>query len=183
MCGISGVVGHELRERAQLEAMVAAQHHRGPDDSGIYIDDLGGAGLGHNRLSIIDLSAAGHQPMCNQDSSLHLTFNGEIYNHLELRLELREYPFRSQSDSEVLLAAYERWGVQCVDHFIGMFAFAIWDSHARSLFIARDRFGVKPLYYHLSSGTTIYFASEIKALHAAGVEAEPDLETWATYLT
>lgn len=183
MCGISGIVGQHWGGRPQLEAMVAVQHHRGPDDNGIYMDASGRAGLGHNRLSIIDLSPAGHQPMPNQDGSMHLIFNGEIYNYLELRAELKDYPFRSQSDSEVILAAYGRWGEQCVDHFIGMFAFAIWDCHARSLFIARDRFGVKPLYYHLSAENTLFFASEIKALHAAGAPAEPDVESWATYLT
>lgn len=182
MCGISGIAGPSW-ERVDLEAMVEAQRHRGPDDKGVYMDPNLMAGLGHNRLSIIDLSAAGHQPMSNRDSSLHLTFNGEIYNYLELRTELADYPFRGKSDSEVILAAYERWGQGCVDHLIGMFAFAIWDSHAKSLFIARDRFGVKPLYYHFSSGKILYLASEIKALHAAGVPAAEDTESWATYLT
>ena len=127
------------------------------------------AGLGHNRLSIIDLSPAGHQPMPNHDGTRWIVFNGEIYNYLELRAELSDYPYRSQTDTEVVLAAYERWGEKCLDHLLGMFAFSIWDSRAQRLFVARDRFGVKPLYYHRSADGTLWLASEIKALHSAGV--------------
>src|SRR5262245_52265842 len=150
MCGISGIVGQGW-ERSQLAAMVAIQHHRGPDENDLYVDPSGQAGLGHNRLSIIDLSAAGHQPMPNHDRTLWIVFNGEVYNYLELRAELSDYPYRSQTDTEVVLAAYDRWGEKCLDHLLGMFAFLIWDSRAQRLFVARDRFGVKPLYYHLSA--------------------------------
>lgn len=182
MCGISGIAGWGWQQ-AQLEAMVAIQHHRGPDDSGIYIEPSRKVGLGHNRLSIIDLSPAGHQPMSSHDGSLWIIFNGEIYNYLELRGELSDYPYRTQTDTEAILAAYKCWGEKCLDHLIGMFAFLLWDDREQRLFAARDRFGVKPLYYHLRPDGTLLVASEIKALHAAGVPASPDVVTWATYLT
>lgn len=158
------------------------QHHRGPDDRGVFCDPSGLVGLGHNRLSVIDLSAAGRQPMANQDGSVWIVFNGEVYNYVELRRELGSYPYRSRTDTEVILAAYERWGEGCVERFIGMFAFAIWDARRGRLFCARDRLGIKPFYYARLDGLFL-FASEIKALLAAGVSAEPDLATWATYLT
>lgn len=163
--------------------MVARQQHRGPDAEGIYLAPDGAAGLGHNRLSIIDLSPAGQQPMANADGSRRIAFNGEIYNYKELRRELSDYPYRSQSDTEVILAAYEKWGEDCVEHFIGMFAFLIWDEGRQILFGARDRFGVKPFYYHQAPDGTLYAASEIRTLHAAGVAALPNEATWATYLT
>ena len=181
MCGTSGIVGKGWEQR-QLEAMVAMQHHRGPDDSGIYIDGTKTVGLGHNRLSIIDLSPAGHQPMSNHDKSLCIVFNGEIYNYLELRAELGDYPYRSRTDTEVILAAYERWGERCVEHFIGMFAFAIWDTRRQHLFCARDRLGIKPFHYTWHNGCFL-FASEVKAILAAGHPAVPNLSVWATYLT
>lgn len=181
MCGISGIFG-TVWERSQLEAMVAVQRHRGPDDEGVYVDPAGLAGLGHNRLSIIDLSAAGHQPMASADGSLWIAFNGEVYNYVELRAELSGCPWRSRTDTEVVLAAYERWGEACLDRFIGMFAFLIWDARGQRLFAARDRFGVKPLYYHLRPDGGLLVASEIKALHAAGVSQHLDPVTWATYL-
>jgi asparagine synthase (glutamine-hydrolysing) len=166
MCGIAGIVGQNWT-RGQLEAMVAVQHHRGPDHSGIYINEGATVGLGHNRLSIIDLSSDGHQPMANADGSLWIVFNGEIYNYLELRAELNDYRYHSHTDTEVILAAYERWGEQCVEHFIGMFAFAIWDARQQHLWCARDRLGIKPFYYAMENGR-LMFASEIKALLAAG---------------
>jgi asparagine synthase (glutamine-hydrolysing) len=163
--------------------MIACQHHRGPDADGIYLDADGLAGLGHNRLSIIDLSDAGRQPLADSSGKYWIVFNGEIYNYLELRRELRaDYDFRTQTDTEVLLAAYRRWGRACLDKLIGMFAFAIWDEQTKTLFAARDRFGVKPLYYHQRSDGTLLLASELKSLCAAGMPAEPDLTTWATYL-
>src|SRR6266446_2170043 len=181
MCGIAGIFGHGWK-RPSLEAMVAIQHHRGPDGSGVYIDSNGLAGLGHNRLSIIDLSNAGDQPMASNNGRFKITFNGEIYNYLELRRELRaEYEFRTQTDTEVLLAAYQIWGAECLDRLIGMFAFAIWDAATCTLFAARDRFGVKPLYYNFAPDGTLKLASELKALLAAGAPSEPDLSTWATY--
>src|SRR5262245_32009706 len=182
MCGISGCFGRHWNHK-QLEAMVGAQRHRGPDDEGLYRDPSGIAGLGHNRLSVIDLSPAGRQPMSGRGGSPLIVFNGEIYNYLELRAELSDYEYRSRTDTEVVLAAYERWGAVCLDRLIGMFAFLIWDEREKRLFAARDRFGVKPLYYHIGVGGGIWLASEIKALHAAGIAAEPDEVSWASYLT
>ena len=182
MCGISGCFGRHWNHK-QLEAMVGAQRHRGPDDEGLYRDPSGIAGLGHNRLSVIDLSPAGRQPISGRGGSPLIVFNGEIYNYLELRAELSDYEYRSRTDTEVVLAAYERWGAVCLDRLIGMFAFLIWDEREKRLFAARDRFGVKPLYYHIGVGGGIWLASEIKALHAAGIAAEPDEVSWASYLT
>ena len=137
--------------------------HRGPDQSGTFCDE--GVSLGHRRLSIIDLSEHGRQPMFNEDRNISLVFNGEIYNFQELRpqLEAKGHVFRCNSDSEVIIHAYEEYGMDCLQKFRGMFAFAIWNNREKSLFIARDRIGIKPLYYHYSSGR-ITFASEIKAI-------------------
>jgi asparagine synthase (glutamine-hydrolysing) len=181
MCGISGLFGHGWTPR-QLHAMVAAQYYRGPDDQGTYFDPSGKAALGHNRLSIIDLSSAGAQPMYSADGRLCIVFNGEIYNYIELRSELRDYPFRTRSDTEVILAAYMRWGPTCVDHFIGMFAFLIWDGSKSELFAARDRFGIKPLYYAHRPGDSLAIASEIVAFKAAGIPLLPNVPIWSTYL-
>jgi asparagine synthase (glutamine-hydrolysing) len=181
MCGIAGVFGPGWNKN-QLRAMSAAQRHRGPDDQGLWTDFSQGAGLAHNRLSILDLSPAGRQPMWSANGRFAVVFNGEIYNYLELRAELADYPFQTGTDTEVLLAAFERWGEDCLRRFLGMFSFLLWDSKERKLFAARDRFGVKPLYYHLQGDGTLLASSEIKALHAAGVEAEPDAATWAAYL-
>lgn len=163
--------------------MVAAQAHRGPDAHGTYFSATGWASLGHNRLSILDLSAAGRQPMCSPDGKLWLVFNGEIYNYLELRSELSGYPFRTRTDTEVILAAYQKWGAACLDHFVGMFAFLLWDETEQKLFAARDRFGIKPLNYSVAADGTLTIASEIKALHAAGLPKEPDPVAWATFLS
>jgi asparagine synthase (glutamine-hydrolysing) len=181
MCGIAGVFGPAARD-VRMDAMLDAQRHRGPDGRGTYTSPSGVAAIGHNRLSIIDLSPAGHQPMSSRDGRLTLSFNGEIYNYLELRQQLHDYPYTSRTDTEVILAAYERWGDGCVDRFIGMFAFLLWDQQEQRLFAARDRFGVKPLYYARRADGSLLLASEIKALHAAGIEREPDPVTWATYL-
>lgn len=182
MCGIAGIAGADWSP-AQLERVADAQVHRGPDDRGVFIDGAAGVGLTANRLSIVDLTPTGHQPMSNPDGSVQLVLNGEIYNHLELRTLLRSYPFRGHSDSEVLLAAYEQWGPACLDRLFGMFAFAIWDGRTRRLFCGRDRFGVKPLYYcHDAATGRLIFASEIKAIAAAGVAMIPDPETWRQYL-
>ena len=170
MCGISGIVG-DFFSTEQLEAMVYVQRHRGPDDFGIYINGDNTVGLGHNRLSIIDISSAGHQPMSSYDGRLWIVLNGEVYNYVELRAELSDYPFQSQSDTEVVLAAYERWGEKCVEYFIGMFAFAIWDERQKKLFCARDRLGIKPFYYVID-GRKFIFSSEIKALLSAGWPAK-----------
>lgn len=172
-----------------LRAMVRSQRHRGPDSEGIFVDPSGRCVLGHNRLSIIDLSTNGSQPMCDTTGLLWISFNGEIYNYLELRQELAPYPFRTETDTEVILAAYRKWGTGCLDHFNGMFAFLLWDSAEQTLFGARDRFGVKPLYYHQNrparldaSGLELMIASEIRTMLDAGVPADPDKETWSTYL-
>jgi asparagine synthase (glutamine-hydrolysing) len=181
MCGIAGIAGSAWRPE-QLAAMVEAQGHRGPDGRGLFVAPGGLAGLGHDRLSIIDLSEAGRQPMASPDGRYHLVLNGEIYNYRELRRELDEYPYVSQTDTEVLLAAYSRWGRGCLDRLVGMFAFALWDESEQVLYAARDRFGVKPFYYHVDRTGTLRFASEIKALHAGGVAAEEEPAAWATYL-
>ncbi len=181
MCGISGIAGAGWAAE-RLDAMVAVQHHRGPDDTFTWVSPDGLAGLGQNRLSIIDLSSAGRQPMPDATGRYWITFNGEVYNYLELRQELSDYPYKSRTDTEVVLAAFIRWGTACLDRFIGMFAFIIWDMQSQSLFAARDRFGVKPLYFHQSVNGRLTLASEIKALFAAGVPAAPDAAAWATYL-
>jgi len=163
--------------------MTDVQAHRGPDDRGIYC--AGDIALGHRRLAIIDLSSGGHQPMPNDERTLWLTYNGEIYNYIELREELRSLgvPFRSESDSEVLVKAYERWGPECLNRLNGIFAFAIWDERRRQLFCARDRFGVKPFHY-AQIGTTFIFASEIKGILAADlVPREPNWPVIHRYLT
>jgi asparagine synthase (glutamine-hydrolysing) len=168
MCGICGVLnlgGVDTVEESLVQQMVSIQQHRGPDDQGIFCEP--GVGLGFCRLAIIDLTPAGHQPMSNEDKTVWLVFNGEIYNYRDLVPELEQagYRFRSRCDSEVIIHAYEHWGPDCVHRFNGMFAFAIWDSRQRRLFMARDRLGVKPLYYW-SDGTHIAFSSELKGLLA-----------------
>src|SRR6266571_6122834 len=168
MCGIAGIWYWDGRlvSPDELSTMITVMHHRGPDDAGTYLD--GSLGLGHRRLSIIDLSSAGHQPMANEDEALWLTYNGEIYNYRELLPSLlaQGHRFRSRTDSEVILHAFESYGVECVHQFNGMWALALWDTRARRLFLSRDRFGIKPLYYYWDEEKFI-FASEIKALVAA----------------
>ena len=174
MCGISGIVSDRAGAVSpdRVVAMALEQRHRGPDDSGVFLDTAQSpyAGLSHRRLSIIDLSAAGHQPMTNEDGSLWLSYNGEIYNHAAIRreLEAKGHRYRSHTDSESILHAYEEWGDACVQRFRGMFAFAIWDKPRRRLLLARDRFGVKPLYYAVHNGS-LAFASEIKAVLKSGL--------------
>ena len=166
-----------------LAAMTKSIEHRGPDGEGVHIDR--GAGLGHRRLSIIDLSDAGRQPMTNEDGRYWITFNGEIYNYRELRQELvsRGHCFRSQTDTEVILHLFEESGAACVDRLNGMFAFAIWDTKERSLFAARDRFGIKPFYFALA-GDAFIFGSEIKAILASGlIPAEANPSGIADYIT
>ena len=179
MCSIAGVIGAGLAAddvQALVRGMNRVQAHRGPDGDGMWCGD--GAVLGHRRLAIIDVSDNGRQPMTNEDGSLVLVVNGEIYNYKELRAELgrRGHEFRSRSDSETILHLYEEMGERCVDRLVGMFAFALWDVRERRLLLARDRIGEKPLYYaHVNGG--IAFASEIKALLTVpGVDASLDLE-------
>jgi asparagine synthase (glutamine-hydrolysing) len=163
MCGIAGYAGTHRPDL--LGPMCSAMAHRGPDDAGAWHDAEAGIGLGHRRLSIIDLSSAGHQPMQNADGSVWISYNGEIYNFPEHRdrLEKRGHTFRSHSDTEVLLALYEEQGLDFLDSLNGIFAFALWDARERRLLLARDHAGIKPLYYW-QDGPRLYFASEIKAL-------------------
>lgn len=168
MCGIAGIVASDqlhADERARLASMRDIISHRGPDDAGTYCDGL--AGLAHRRLSIVDL-AAGHQPLSNEDGSVWIVFNGEIYNHAEIRPELEAagHLYRTRSDTETIVHAYEEWGDSCVEHLRGMFAFAIWDAPRRRLLLARDRMGIKPLYWTVTKGRLL-FGSEIKAILAS----------------
>ena len=167
MCGIAGWFDSANRYGvADLQCMLEAIRHRGPDDRGTHIDENFDIALGHNRLSIIDLGPGGHQPMVNARTGDVLSFNGEIYNFRELRreLEIKGYSFLSQSDTEVLLYAFATWGVDCVQHIHGMFAFAVWRPAERALFLFRDPMGIKPLYYWIPPSGGIVFASELKAL-------------------
>lgn len=185
MCGIAGIfnlnkahVNHD-----QLKMMTDAIAHRGPDGEGFYYDDY--VGIGHRRLSIIDLSKDGHQPMLSTDSSLILSYNGEIYNFKELRTELESlgHHFRSRTDSEVVLNAWLEWGADCVKRFNGMFAFAIWDTKDKSLYLVRDRYGIKPLYYG-HWGDVFLFGSEQKAINIhPQARKEIDKEALLEYFT
>ncbi|HEV7138919.1 MAG TPA: asparagine synthase (glutamine-hydrolyzing) [Steroidobacteraceae bacterium] len=188
MCGIAGYLaagGHDGLS-ASLRQMAAAIAHRGPDDEGFYEavtrDGERCVGLAHRRLSIIDL-ATGHQPMANEDGSVQIVFNGEIYNFVELRAELlaRGHVFRTRSDTETVVHAYEEWGPECVTRFRGMFAFAIWDANRERLLLARDRYGKKPLFLYQADGLLL-FASEIKAILAVpGVPRRVDREALWDY--
>lgn len=166
MCGISGIFSFSAEHSVDnelLKTMNRAQSHRGPDDEGYY--SAPGVGLGHRRLSIIDLSG-GHQPIFNEDGSVAIVFNGEIYNHKTIKAQLEQlgHTFASHSDTETIVHAWEEWGVGCLAHLNGMFAFAIWDNNKKTLFVARDRTGEKPVYYsHLENGSVI-FGSELKVL-------------------
>src|ERR1035441_6454933 len=180
MCGIAGFV--RLDQPAQpslVQAMCDEIRHRGPDDEGVYVD--GGCGIGMRRLSIIDLST-GHQPLSNEDGSVWIVFNGEIYEYQELRADLmaRGHRFQTSSDTETLVHLYEQEGVEGLKRLRGMFAFAIWDARQSRLLLARDRFGKKPLYYAVLP-TGIYFGSEISCLREAGVPLEPDPEALRLY--
>lgn len=185
MCGICGVVFLDPERRVDAEVLVAMRDTlapRGPDDAGVYLN--GNVGLASRRLSIIDL-AEGHQPMANEDESVWVVFNGEIYNFKEVRqfLQTRGHKFRTNSDTEVILHAYEEEGLDCLGRFNGMFAFALYDKTARHLFIARDRIGVKPLHY-IWDGRRFMFASEIKALlRDSSVSRELDPLSLSKYLT
>jgi asparagine synthase (glutamine-hydrolysing) len=202
MCGIAGIVGIDPDKR--IGAMLQSMEHRGRDDEGVWtseaIDSDGRrVCLGHRRLAIIDTTSAGHQPMLSADGRFVITLNGEIYNYRELReqLKAKDHNFRTQTDTEVLLAAWAEWGADCLPRLNGMFAFAIWDERERALTLARDRVGIKPLYYaHLSDNAakggrdargpsnTLVFASEVKAILASGViEPELDKESLHQFLT
>jgi asparagine synthase (glutamine-hydrolysing) len=185
MCGIAGVLELDGAPASLplVRAMTATLAHRGPDGEGWHVQ--GPVGLGHRRLAIIDLSPTGRQPMNSVDGSIWLTFNGELYNFRELRAELKAHGhvFRSASDTEVVIEAYRRWGVDCLGRFNGMFAFGLWDAGRQRLWLVRDRLGVKPLFY-ARLATRLVFGSEIKALLAdVGVDRSVDFEALSYYLT
>jgi len=164
MCAIIGVLGKNLPSQEQFIKARDTMTHRGPDDAGIYYAPQEGIALGHRRLSIIDLSPEGRQPFFSNDGRYAIVFNGEIYNYQELKKELKnKYPFKTKTDTEVLLAAYIQWGTKCLQKLNGMFAFAIWDRNKKELFCARDRLGIKPLYWSFYNGN-FYFSSEIKGI-------------------
>lgn len=208
MCGICGIIKYNKAvDTDQLLAMTRVLRHRGPDDEGFILGDINkniiksfhhdetidsiklrtprlindfnaDLGFGFRRLSILDLSENGHQPMQFEDAGLWIVYNGEIYNYLEIREELRAkgYEFKSNTDTEVILKSYHEWGEACVQRFNGMWAFAIWDSNSRKLFCSRDRFGIKPFYYNHKPGTHFIFASEIKSILQV-ISSEPDKQT------
>ncbi|MCF6132671.1 asparagine synthase (glutamine-hydrolyzing) [Flavobacterium wongokense] len=181
MCGITGIIGQKANKSNILE-MLDCQKHRGPDFTAYFVEENSVA-LGHNRLSIIDLSSNANQPFTSDDGNYVMVFNGEIYNYIELRKELQpKYQFRTQSDTEVLLNAYKEWGKKCLEKLNGMFALAIWDKKEQSLFAARDRFGVKPFYYHFDN-SNFHFASEIKTILVSGVAKIPNEKVWSSFFT
>jgi asparagine synthase (glutamine-hydrolysing) len=187
MCGFAGIIGSD--DEQLMARMLSRLQHRGPDDSGIErfspLEGLGPVMLGFQRLSIIDVSSAGHQPMANEDGSVWVVFNGEVYNFAETRVELESlgHVFRSRTDTEVVVHAYEQWGAACVERFNGMFAFAVLDRTRGSVLLVRDRLGIKPLYYTHSNGRFL-FASEAKALlESPDVARRMDLQALDEYLT
>src|SRR5919204_3455373 len=170
MCGIAGIVSSDcldLSAEARAVAMRDIISHRGPDDAGLHCDSF--AALAHRRLSIVDLSS-GQQPLSNEDGSIWIVFNGEIYNHADVRQELEHHGhrYRTRSDTETIVHAYEQWGDDCVHRLRGMFAFGVWDARRRRLLLVRDRLGVKPLYWAVADGRLL-FASEIKAILKSGL--------------
>ncbi|MCW3078454.1 MAG: hypothetical protein JWO32_3063 [Bacteroidetes bacterium] len=185
MCGIAGIISLErftdLRE--SLQKMTDAISHRGPDGEGCWISESNNLGFAHRRLSIIDLSENGKQPFHRNDLGLNITFNGEIYNYIEIKKELiqRGYHFNTLTDTEVILVSFKEYGYKCLDHFDGMFAFAIWDENKQELFCARDRFGEKPLHFYKDENQFV-FASEIKQLWAYGIEKKTDPEKLSRFI-
>jgi asparagine synthase (glutamine-hydrolysing) len=188
MCGICGIYTlnhHQRIDEALVVTMRDTMRHRGPDDMGLYIAPGKDLGFGHRRLSIIDLSANGRQPMPNEDETVWITYNGEVYNFLELKdaLEQKGHRFRSRTDTEVLLHLYEEYGEEMVHRLRGMFAFGIWDEQRKKLFVARDRLGIKPIYYAYANGAFV-FGSEIKSILASGIlQPEFNREGLYQYLT
>src|SRR5436190_8026204 len=184
MCGIAGIFHFDADrcvDARVVRKMTDSLSHRGPDGEGFYIHR--NIGLGHRRLSIIDLHT-GNQPMFSEDGLIAIVFNGEIYNYIELREELKSlgHKFRTNSDTEVIIEAYKRWGSDCQDKFNGMWAFALWDNQKQQLFLSRDRIGEKPLYYAIL-GDTLIFGSEIKSLFAYGLPTEYNMDLLEIYLT
>ena len=192
MCGIAGIISSHsqiqneeihLSLKQKLHLMTASLQHRGPDGECVWINPFGNAGLGHRRLSIIDLSQSAAQPM-NYRDRYRIVHNGEIYNYIELKKELLQkgYSFQTQSDTEVMLAAYDHWNDECVEHFDGMFAFAIWDEKEQELFAARDRFGEKPFFYHFNK-EQFTFSSEMKAFWSTGIQRKINLRMLFNFIT
>src|SRR5688572_23397006 len=163
MCGICGIVSKTSVQREQISVMTKALSHRGPDAQGVFVDESGSVALGHTRLSIIDLSQDANQPMFLPGGRLGIVFNGEIYNYKEIRRQLPEVTFRTSSDTETILAAFDKWGTAMVDRLEGMFAMAIYDARDNLTYLFRDRIGKKPLYYY-HDGEQFIFASEIKSI-------------------
>ena len=191
MCGINGILNFRDTNRSKelIGKMNDRLSHRGPDDEGTFVDE--GIALGHRRLSIIDLSSAGHQPMFSHDGRYAIIYNGELYNFKELKFDLQRaesgsgssaYLFKTNSDTEVILAAFARWGKDCLHRFKGMFAFAIWDTLDKKILIARDRLGIKPLYYYKQDDLLI-FSSELRALLSSGlIKKQLDQNSLVDYL-
>jgi len=183
MCGITGILSFSPEtwpvEETTLLTMRDTMIHRGPDGAGVWLGGNAGIGLAHRRLAIIDLSEAALQPMSLTDGSLSIVFNGEIYNHAELRQELTEFGHTAwqtdHSDTEVILHAFQEWGIECLKRFRGMFAIALWDSTKQELWLIRDRVGIKPLYYALDERGLV-FASEIKAILAGPERRRPSMK-------
>lgn len=180
MCAIYGLISNFSNSQHRLSKMKKALLHRGPDAQGEFSD--GKLSFGHNRLAILDLTSAGNQPMVLDKEGLVLVYNGEIYNYKELKEDLNPGRFHSQSDTEVLLHAFKKWGKDCLEYLNGMYSFAIWDRNKRELFLARDRFGIKPLYYS-KQPDGFYFASEPKGLFAVGISKKPNMRVWSNYLS
>ena len=181
MCGILGIIQTKPK-REVINRMISLLKHRGPDSKGVYLDK--NIGLGHTRLSIIDLSKASNQPFFSKNKRYILVFNGEIYNYIELKeiLKKKGYNFKTTGDVEVLLNSFIEWGYNCVKKFNGMFAFAIWDKKKKELFCARDRIGIKPFHYYKDRKKFV-FSSEIKPLFEAGIKAEPNEKIIHRFLT
>ncbi|MEP7343727.1 MAG: asparagine synthase (glutamine-hydrolyzing) [Gemmatimonadaceae bacterium] len=188
MCGIAGFLQRTSDDvLARARCMAAAMGHRGPDGEGVFEIVMAGwnGALAHRRLAIIDLSEDGHQPMIDDETGVTLIYNGELYNYRDVRrdLEARSVRFQSKSDTEVLLRAYLEWGAKSIERFDGMFAFALWDPRSQVLLLARDRFGIKPLYYHQRPGQSLVFASEVRTILSSGlVPREIDMEALPGYL-
>ena len=169
MCGIAGIFSKDLdtyKLGNALKDMQQAIAHRGPDSDGLFVEE--GIGLAHTRLAIIDLSPAGHQPMFSNDNNIVLSFNGEIYNFEEIKSQIKDYKFKSKTDTELIIAAYQKWGIKCIEKLNGMFVISIWDKKKNELFIARDRLGIKPLYFYKDDDSFL-FSSEVRSLLASNM--------------
>ncbi|MCO5260552.1 MAG: asparagine synthase (glutamine-hydrolyzing) [Crocinitomicaceae bacterium] len=183
MCGITGYINlKEPVSKDIIQQMTDTLTHRGPDGEGIYVNEQQNLAFGHRRLSFLDLSEQGAQPMKDSSTQVVITFNGEIYNFLDLREDLKNsYSFKTNTDTEVILAAYKKWGIDCINHLKGMFAFALYDINLNKLFLIRDRFGIKPLYYTIQEGKCL-FASELKAIHKVNlIPQKIDFSSFADY--